>query len=585
MSHLPTPTNNTAALQSLLDESQQHIDRGRALLSRFTELAPHMLAPREWVNLQIPHKLIDVQTQLEYAIWYEQTGKNMKPLTKEEVRRMRGRYEESKRKSQFSSLVECERSDSQISELQLESSQRVDLQLVESQVSGKESLLLPVSSARPVNNSHVASPFANPQKQAARQLLHTNVPKTLGRGIVMPNRRQDATPTNNTDIQATIKKPVNGSTHARSTLQPPIQPAVPPSRTLTQTSNTKAPASLKRSQRASSEESENSDYRPTSSAGSSPSLSPSASPGPNSAPTTSRHGAPPAKRRALPTTPIRRPPCAAPRPALEINRNTPLTPSAGVSKTNQQLLGEFVLMSITEVAALDPTELQRKAKGIKALASFAGKVSNPDLIGRFMEWQNTMLELERGEAGAGEEAVTPSQATPSQANTPSGRRKIQGNTDEELLDTFVFKSMQELKNMLAADLRDLIRGVEALRQYFNGVNKGGMIKYYMEWQMGMVAMKQEREEDEDEDEDEEDEDEEEVEDEEAKEDEEEEEEDEYEEAKEGKEEEVVTKAVAARKAPVVIDLVSDSEDEESGGTMNSVGRVASRKQEMRMVEV
>ncbi|RDI78624.1 hypothetical protein Vi05172_g11359 [Venturia inaequalis] len=307
--------------------------------------------------------------------------------------------------------------------------------------------------------------------------------------------------------------------------------------------------------------------------------------GPNSAPTTSRHGAPPAKRRALPTTPIRRPPCAAPRPALEINRNTPLTPSAGVSKTNQQLLGEFVLMSITEVAALDPTELQRKAKGIKALASFAGKVSNPDLIGRFMEWQNTMLELERGEAGAGEEADTPSQATPSQGNTPSGRRKIQGNTDEELLDTFVFKSMQELKNMLAADLRDLIRGVEALRQYFNGVNKGGMIKYYMEWQMGMVAMKQEREEDEDEDEDEEDEDEEEVEDEEAKEDEEEEEEDEYEEAKEGKEEEVVTKAVAARKAPVVIDLVSDSEDEESGGTMNSVGRVASRKQEMRMVEV
>lgn len=533
------------------------------------------------MNLQIPHKLIDVQTQLEYAIWYERTGKHMKPPTKEEVRLMRGRYEESKRKSQFSSLVEFERSDSQISELQLESSQRVELQLVDSQVSGKESLQLPVSSARPVNNSHIASRFANPQKQAARQVSHTNAPKTLGRGIVMPTRRQDATPTNNTDIQAAVKKPVNGSTHPRSALQPPIQPAVPPPRTLTRNSNTKAPASLKRSRQASSEESENSDYRPTSSAGSTPSLSPSASPGPNSAPTTSRHGAPPAKRRALPTTPIRRPPCAAPRPALEINRNTPLTPSAGVSKTNQQLLGEFVLMSITEVAALDPTELQRKCRGIKALASFAGKVSNPDLIGRFMEWQNTMLELERGEAGEREEAVTPSQATPSQANTPSGRRKIQGNTDEELLDTFVFKSMQELKDMLASDLRDLIRGVEALRQYFNGVNKGGMIKYYMEWQMGMVAMKQEREEDEEDEEEDEDEEENE---------EEQEEEDEDEEQREAKEDkdkegEVVTEPAAARKAPVVIDLVSDSEDEESGETMNGVVRVASRKQEMRMVEV
>lgn len=136
MSSLPAASSNEAKLQSLLIKFQKHNEHGRTLLLRLTELAPHMLAPREWTKLQIPQKLIDIQAQFEYAICHERTNREHLTATKKEIQGAWKRYEESKKNppalnSQLET-PESERPDSQISDLsQYVNSEPVDSQLSE----------------------------------------------------------------------------------------------------------------------------------------------------------------------------------------------------------------------------------------------------------------------------------------------------------------------------------------------------------------------------------------------------------------------------------------------------------------------
>lgn len=523
-----TTLSHDTALQSLLGEFEQHIARGQILLSRLTELAPQKLASREWAHLQIPHKLIDVQTQLEYAIWHERTNHEHLIAHPEDFHQLRARYEEDKKNSQLSnSQLQTPEADPEVSDIQFEESQRMSLEPAESQLQERQSVQLPVSTTQLVCNRPVITQFTTPQKQAAGHIIRSDIPAIPRSGSIIPNRPQAATLATTSNVQATTttKTPTSYPPPPRVATEPIVKPVVPSSRALPKATNTKATAGTKRRRRGSSEESENSDYSPPSSEQSSVSVSLSPSASPALTPTPSKRSAPPAKRQALGITPTRRPPSATPRPASAFKWRTPHTPSMGTAKTNQQLLASFVTMDIGQVNTLSVADLQTKFAEIKALQAYAKSGSKPELIGRFMEWQNTMLELERGEGEAEEQAMTPSQPV-----TP--RIKIKGKSDEELLEGFVFKNAQQLNSMKAKELEIMIRGVEALRRYFDSVTKKSMIDVYMKWQRDMVVMQREREEEEEEESG----------------------------AREGRDEEMPTEGVAPSTTPEVIDLTSDGED-------------------------
>lgn len=608
---MAAPTINstyTSKRDSLLQRMQKANDQSAALLSELNDLAPHMISPDEWVKLQTPRKLLEFQTRLEYAIWHERTGNEMKIPTKEEVDAMRMRYKQLNTDppssgSQFQKTPESERADSQISELRLGDVRRGGMGVLDSRVR-----MVGSTTSQLGDGLRGGWQGFTPQRQAVGQVLRMDGSEMMGSESVVSRSQQAAFVTANTNKQAT-KKPATSPPKPTSPAQPNIHhPAIESTQQRPINSNNQTPAPLKRRRRATSEESENSDYNPTSSAESTPSVSPSpsASPRPASTLKTGNHGAPPAKRRApFPTTPVRRLPPATlhpsftPRPASALKGQTPLTPSMGTTKTNHQLLADFVPMSITEINMSGLDALQAKFKGIKALDSFSTNTAKGEMMSRFMDWQNTMLELERGEGeGNGEpEVITPSRssiAAPSQTNTPLGRRKFVGKSDEELLGSFVYQSVKELNGLKVDEIRGLVRGVEGLRRFFNGLTKTQMIGEYMKWQREMVDLKRKREEEEDEEMEEE-------EDEEMEEDkemEEAEEMEQLEETEEQLEEELAiapasattpnmppTKATATKTTPIIIDLISDSEDDDSGETMPGIERHIPDDQDTRIVEV
>ncbi|TLD36254.1 hypothetical protein E2P81_ATG03143 [Venturia nashicola] len=530
MSPPVTATNHTLKLESLLNKFRKAIDHNKTLLSELTDLAPHMLAPYEWVKLHIPQKLIDLQTQLEYAVWHEQTGKQMTLPTKEEVVAMRTRHSKQNLQSLSSQLQtpHSERPDSQISDFQLESLKCVDAQL---------------GNSRSVDRPPV---FSTPQKQAAKWAPHSDIPETPGSDPVVSRRQHATILITDSNVQHVTKKA------AKRLHIPPI------------VSNPNPPAQTKRRRQGSSQDSEDSEYCPDSAGSSqSVSVSPTASPAPT--PSTAGRATPPAKRRALTKQPIRRPPSATPLPVSALTRQTPQTPlNIVIAKTNEELLDSFVHLSVIELTAMHLTDLQDTFKGIKVLKAYARNTTKDAMIDHFIRWQNDMLELGRGEVP--------------QTQTGMPKRLVNAGiiarSDGDLLDGFVFKSVRELQSLKVRELELLVRGVEGLRQYFNGLDKKSLVEKYMGWQRKMVALKRQREEDEDADEEMED------------------------AADEGEEEntaledikqETASEAVVPKTAPEVINLVSDSEDEDEdekvGGAVNGARRVVSRKQGTRMVEV
>ncbi|QDS69538.1 hypothetical protein FKW77_007686 [Venturia effusa] len=548
LSSATSPTN--VELQSLLNECEGYVKDGQNLLSRLRALAPQMLAPREWVKLRAIQKLIDLQTQVEYAVFHEKHRNTLPSMvTKKYVQDMKARREEDRRDPQYLH-----------SHPQEYRSQDVTPVLAESQLSGHQPLQLPATMKQRAGQPPVTSEIFTPQKKKATQpTLHSEVPETPGSGPVLPKRRQLTISTANSNSWTAPKSPVAHMPVPTPESGPNVQQAVFLSQAISRDTSRKVSLTLKRRRRATSEESEDTAYRPSSSSeGSLDNISPS----PSASPTPAKRGQPPAKRRALPTTPIRRPPSATPRPAL--GWQAPRAPLGIIAKTNEQLLADFVLMSTDEVNAINLADLQAKFKGIKALLALANNASKETMIDGFMKWQNTMLELERGEEPQ-DQAITPSHVI-----TP--RRKIESKSDEELLQDFVFKSLQELNDMRAGEVNTLVRGVEALRPFFNGVKKQHMIDHYMKWQKKLVVRQQEREQEEAELEEEEEED--------------------VEPGPEGDQEvavdpeaEAATRTVAPATTHEVIDLTSDGEDEGSGETITGDQQDAHQEHETTLMEV
>jgi hypothetical protein len=67
----------------------------------------------------------------------------------------------------------------------------------------------------------------------------------------------------------------------------------------------------------------------------------------------------------------------------------------------------------------------------------------------------------------------------------SGKTGILAKTDDELLEDFVYIPEAALDKMKAPEIKNLIRGLESLRVYHNGLVKKSMIQHYMQWQKGM----------------------------------------------------------------------------------------------------
>jgi hypothetical protein len=72
---------------------------------------------------------------------------------------------------------------------------------------------------------------------------------------------------------------------------------------------------------------------------------------------------------------------------------------------------------------------------------------------------------------------------PSPSSLPARTRH--GQSNEELLEDFVFKPEQEIRGIKVNDLREITRGIAALKRWVNGTTKDSLVKHYMEWQNDM----------------------------------------------------------------------------------------------------
>jgi hypothetical protein len=65
------------------------------------------------------------------------------------------------------------------------------------------------------------------------------------------------------------------------------------------------------------------------------------------------------------------------------------------------------------------------------------------------------------------------------------RNSILAKSDEYLLDDFEFQPRAKLEKMKVNEIRILIRGIQSLRQWYNGCGKASMIDHFMHWQENM----------------------------------------------------------------------------------------------------